>query len=181
MQSKNSVLSASGDGRRIFSGGLFIPLVCLCLGIFMVACGTNGTTTTGSGSGNSTGSAPMKFAVVQCGTIHTTPRGIPTDTSAAKTAEDCFAQDYKQCQPAILNFDLLSVDSGVNRTFTIKNTNGQCSITDAAQHYVVPKKPGLAQVYTCSSLTQETEGLHFSSCGQDGDIVVPDTTSSVNS
>lgn len=161
----------------MFASGLMIMLVCLCLGIFMVACGTNGETTTGSG----TGGAPMKFAVQPCGTIHTTPRGIPTDTSAAKTAEDCFAQDYKQCQPATLNFDLLSLDSGVNRTFTIKNTNGQCTITEAVQHYVVPRTPGPAQVYTCSGMTQEADGLHFSSCGQDGDVVVPDTTTPVNS
>jgi hypothetical protein len=101
------------------------------------------------------------------------------DTSSAKTVEDCFAQAYKQCQPATLDFSLISLDSGIDRTFTIKSANGQCTITETTQHYVVPQKPGPAQVYTCSGVTQEADGLHFSSCGQDGDILVPVTSTPV--
>ncbi len=148
LQSKNSLLSAHRGGQRMFATGFFITLLCLCLGMLIVACGTNGETTTGSGSGTS--AAPMKLAVQQCGTIHTSLRGITIDTSAAKTAEDCFFQDYKQCQPATLKFNLLSLDSGVNRTFTIKSKKGLCTIKEAVQHYVVPRKPGPAQNYTCS-------------------------------
>jgi len=170
-QSEKLVLSAPGGGQsgRMFTGGFFIALVCLCLGLLVVACGTNSGTTTGAGA------APTSTAVQQCGTVHTALTGIVTDTGSARTVEDCFARDYKQCQPATLNFDLLSLDSGVNRTFTIKSTNGQCTVTDAVQHYVVPKKPGPAQVYTCSGMTQEANGLHFTSCGQDGNIDVPAT------
>jgi hypothetical protein len=170
------ILSARGGKQpgKMFASRLFITLVCLCLGMLLVACGTNSGTATGSGS------TPKTVAVQNCGNIHTTPRGILADTTSAITVENCFAQAYKQCQPATLNFLLVSLDSGVNRTFTIKSANGQCTITDAAQHYVVPQKPGPAQVYTCSGLTQEADGLHFSSCGQDGDILVPDTSTPVS-
>jgi hypothetical protein len=164
----------SGQPGRLFSGGLLITLVCLCLGVLLAACGTKGiSTTTGAGS------TPTKVVVQQCGTVHTTPRGTVTDTTTAKTAENCFAQAYKQCQPATLGFNLLSLDSGVNRTFTVKSTNGQCVITDAAQHYIVPKKLSPVQSYTCTGLTQQTDGLHFSSCGQDGDLLVPATSNPI--
>ena len=155
---------------RLFSGGLLLTL--LCLGALLAACGTNGGTTTGGG----TAPTPTKAAVQQCGTIHTTPQGNVTDTNAAKAAEFCFSQAYQQCQPAKLDYMLISLDSGVNRTFTIKSDNGKCTITDAAQHYVVPQKPGPAQVYTCTGLTTQADGLHLSSCGQDGNLVVPLTT-----
>lgn len=163
------------EGRlKAFASGIFVTLACLCLSTLLLACGTNSATTTGAGA------TPTKVVARQCGTVHTTPRGIIADTSAAKTAEDCFVQDYKQCHPATLSFTLLSVDSGINRTFTVKSANGKCTITDAVQHYVVPRQPGPAQVYTCTGVTQEADGLHFSSCGQDGDVVVPDTSTPIN-
>lgn len=173
--SKDEVFSArkSGQPGRLFSGGLFITLVCLCLGILLAACGTNGGTTTGAGS------TPTKVVVQQCGTVHTTPRGSVADTKAATAAENCFAQAYKQCQPATLGFVLVSLDSGVNRTLTIKNVNGQCVITDATQHFVVPQTPGPVQTYPCTGLTQQTDGLHLTSCGQDGNLLIPSTSNPI--
>ncbi len=178
-QSKNPVRSArlreGGQPAGIFSGGLLLTtLACLCLGLLLTACGANGGTATGAGA------TPTKVVVQQCGTVHTTPRGVITDTSAAKTVENCFFQDYQQCRPATLSYTLLSLDSGIDRTFTVKSANGHCSVTDAVQHYVVPKQPGPAQVYTCTGVTQQADGLHFSSCGTDGDVLVPDTSTPVN-
>lgn len=173
-QMQNLPARVHGGGQRMFSSKLFITLACLCLGILLVACGTSGGTTGGSGA------TPTKVVVQQCGTVHTDPRGIIADTSAAKAVEDCFFQAYQQCRPATLNYSLVSLDTGVDRTFTVKSANGQCSVTDAVQHYVVPQKPGPAQVYTCSGVTQQADGLHFSSCGQDGDIIVPDTSTPVH-
>lgn len=159
----------SRPGRLLYGGFL---LTFLCLAALLAACGTNGGTTTGGG----TSPTPTQATVQQCGTIHTTPRGNVTDTTAAKAAEFCFSQAYQQCHPAKLGFMLVSLDSGVNRTFTINSNNGKCTITDAAQHYVVPQKPGPVQTYICTGLTTQADGLHLTSCGQDGNVVVPLTS-----
>jgi hypothetical protein len=108
----------------------------------------------------------------KCGTVHTNPRGIPTDVLAAKQAEDCFWQAFQKCAPASLVYTLIGVDTVTTRTFTIQTNNGHCSISDAFQHTIVPAPLSAAKTYTCTGVAQKPDGLHLSGCGQDGDIVV---------
>ena len=94
--------------------------------------------------------------------------------SGAQQAENCFWQAFQHCRSATLVFITTSVDTALIRTFTIHNNQGACSISDARQLRVVPNQPSsAATTFTCTGLVQQQQGLRFSACGQDGDIVVP--------
>jgi len=60
----------------------------------------------------------------------------------------------------------------LTRTFTISNTNGTCSVSDAMQQRSASHPPSPAKTYICAGLVQQPGELLFSACGQDGDIVV---------
>jgi hypothetical protein len=160
-------LPLSSKAFAILSLGFL--LVMLSVGI--AACGYP---TTGS-------TAPSPTATVQvqkCGVVQTGPgpRKVPTNDDLAKQATDCFWKAFQQCRPANLIYRAGGVDTIVVRTFTIQNNNGKCSITDAAEHFIVPHPtPVVSKAFTCAGVTQQADGLHFSACGEDGDVVVPST------
>ena len=144
---------------------LLIALAAVML--ILSACGSKSTTT-----GGQPGSTPAA-QVQKCGSVETSPNGLITSATQAKLAESCFWQAYQQCHAATLNFTKHSLDTGAIYAFTIVNTNGQCSISNATQTYIAPHPPKSGKTYTCTGLTQQADGLLFTSCGEVGDIVVP--------
>lgn len=97
----------------------------------------------------------------------------PADATAAQ-AETCFYQAYQRCSPATLVVDDMGIDAGTDRTFTTQPRNqGGCAVSDVATTYVVPRGKNAPATYTCSGLTQQSDGLHFSACGADGNLFVP--------
>jgi len=100
------------------------------------------------------------------------PRGVVLKATDAKQAEDCFWQAFQKCSPASLVYTLASVDTVTIRTFTIQSNGDHCSPVDAVQHTIVPAPLSAAKTYTCTGVTHKPDGLHFSSCGVDGDVVV---------
>lgn len=133
----------------------------------LVACGSN------SGVGSTPNPTPTTPAQPQqCGSVQTNPRGT-INTPGAKQVEDCFWQAYQKCSTATLSFTTTGVDTVLLRKFTIKNNSGQCLVTDAVQHAIVPAPLSPAKTYTCTGLTEQTDGLHFSGCGIDGEVLVP--------
>ncbi len=161
-------LPLSSKAFAILSLGLL--LVMLSAGI--AACGSR-TTTTGPAAPSPTATV----AVQECGVVQTGPGSHKvTNDDLAKQATDCFWKAFQQCHPANLIYRAGGVDTILVRTFTIQNNNGQCSITDAAQHFIVPHPtPVVSKAFTCAGVTQQADGLHFSACGDDGDVVVPST------
>jgi len=148
---------------------LSIAILLLVVSLGLAACGSN----TGSGNTPTPTPTPTTHTQLQkCGTIHTNPRGIPTDIPAAKHTEDCFWQAFQKCAPASLVYTLIGVDTVTTRTFTIQTNSGHCSVSDAFQHTIVPAPLSTAKTYMCTGAAQKPDGLHFSGCGQDGDIVV---------
>jgi hypothetical protein len=146
---------------------LSIATLLLVISLGLAACGSN------TGSGNTPTPTPTTQTQLQkCGTVHTNPRGIPTDIPAAKQTEDCFWQAFQKCAPASLIYTLIGVDTVTTRTFTIQTNSGHCSVSDAFQHTIVPAPLSTARTYICTGAAQKPDGLHFSGCGQDGDIVV---------
>jgi hypothetical protein len=157
----------------------FLALGLALLLMLLAACGTNvaGTTTGSNGStGNpgATASATGATVAENCGAVHTARQVVvPADTSKAPGIEDCFWQAYQQCHAATLSYVQGSVDTAQIHTFTLKSQNNQCVITDALQSQVVPRPAKPVGTYTCTGLTRANDGLHFSACGNDGDVVVP--------
>ena len=145
---------------------LSITLLLAVMSASLIACASN----------SSSAQSPTPTTPVQaqkCGSVQTNPRGVPLNEPAAKQAEDCFWQAFQKCQAATLSYTLTSVDTVVVRTFTIQGSGEQCSIKDAVQHAIVPAKLSAAKTYTCTGVAQKVDGLHFSACGDDGDVTVP--------
>src|SRR5437588_4082613 len=109
----------------------------------------------------------------KCGSVRTNPRGIPLNGAAAKQAEDCFWQAYQKCHAASITFTTTGVDTVAVHTFTIQNNGEQCSVSDAVQHAIVPASLSAAKTYTCTGVTKQADGLHFTGCGNEGNIIVP--------
>ncbi len=109
---------------------LSIGILAIFISTALVACGSSGSSTGSGGSATPTAQVQTQ----KCGTIATTPRGIPTNATTAQQSEQCFYQAYQQCHNATLVYTLHGVDTSVVRTFTIENHNNLCTITrrDAA-------------------------------------------------
>jgi hypothetical protein len=153
----------SGIGTLLSMGLL---LVVICVGL--VACGSN--TTTG-GASNPTPTVSTQAQL--CGSVQANPMGHPLNGTTAKQAEDCFWQAEQKCQPASLTYIAGGVDTITTHVFTIQSNSGKCSVSDAMTHAIVPSKPSVPKTYTCGSVNQQADGLHFTACGDEGDIVVP--------
>jgi predicted small lipoprotein YifL len=162
--------------RSVLTLGLTLLLIVLA------ACGTDaGSTTTGNGSGTAASGTTTTAAVTgapttqNCGIVHTSRlQVVPADRDHAKGAEDCFWQAYQQCHPAKLTYSQASLDTAVIHTFSLKSQNGQCVITDALQHQVMPRAPSPAGSFTCTGMTRQNDGLHLTACGSEGNLMVPD-------
>ena len=163
-------------GRSTAFAVLSIWLMMALAGVGLAACGYSGS----QSNTPSTQSQPQAqvthppVPAQKCGVV----QGLaylevpPSDTGAAR-AENCFWQAFQHCRPATLVFITSSTDTALIRTFTIHDENGTCSISDAKQQRIVPNPPSPAGTYTCTGLVQKPDGLHFSACGKDGDVLVP--------
>lgn len=140
--------------------------LCAIISVMLATCGSN------SSSGGTQNPTSTPVQVQKCGTVQTNPRGLPVDVTAAKKAKDCFWQAFQKCNPATLVYSLTGVDTVIVRTFTIQKNGGHCSVLDAVQHTIVPAPLSAAKTYTCAGVTQKPDGLHFSGCGEDGDVIV---------
>ncbi|MFL5656426.1 MAG: hypothetical protein ACJ8CB_19895 [Ktedonobacteraceae bacterium] len=145
---------------------LSIGLLLVVISAGIVACASSST-----GSQKPTPTTPTQAQ--KCGSVQTNPRGIPLNEPATKQAENCFWQAYQQCHAASLSSTTTSVDTVTVRTFTIQNNGEQCSVSDAVQHAIVPARLSAPRTYTCTGVMQQADGLHFTACGEDGNVVVP--------
>lgn len=142
-----------------------------CMLFFFTACGANGSTTTGSNGPGATATQPP---IKQCGTVHTLRQlVVPTEQKGAKGVEDCFWQAYQKCSPATLVYSQGAIDTATVYTFSLKSQNGKCVIEDLLQHVILPRTPAPGVNGTCAGLTQQTDGLHFHACNNEGDVLVP--------
>lgn len=156
---------------------LSIGFMMVLASVGLAACGYSGSNQSSTPATRSQAQAQVTHPPVpiqKCGIV----QGLahlevpPSDTGAAR-AENCFWQAFQHCRPATLVFITSSVDTALIRTFTIHDNNGTCSISDAKQQRIVPNPPSSAGTYTCTGLVQKPDGLHFSACGKDGDVLVP--------
>ena len=154
---------------------LKMSLAVLSMGLLLVviSAGIAACASSSSGSQNPTPTPTTSTQVQKCGSVRTNPRGTPLNESTAKQAVDCFWQAYQKCHAASLSFTSTGVDTVAVHTFTIQSNGEQCTIADAVQHAIVPAPLSAAKTYTCTGVTQQADGLHFASCGNDGNIVVP--------
>jgi hypothetical protein len=146
-------------------------IACVIISTGLVACGTN----TSAGSGGDPTTTPTTTSQVQnCGMVQTLPGGKLRNTITANEVEHCFWQNFQQCRTASLVFTVSGVDTITTHTFTVRNNNGHCSVSDAVQLRIVPSKAQPAKIYKCAGVSQQHAGLQFSQCGGEGTITVPD-------
>ena len=148
-------------------------LAVLSIGLLVAVISAGIAACASSSSGSQNPTPTTSTQVQKCGSVRTNPRGIPLNGPAAKQAEDCFWQAYQKCHAASLSFTTTGVDTVVVRTFTIQNNGEQCSVSDTVQHAIVPAPLSAAKIYTCTGVTEQADGLHFTGCGNDGNIIVP--------
>ena len=157
----------SSKGNRVFllcSASLLAFLL-----LVVSACGSD---LGGQGQGATPTSTPSSH-VQKCGTVHTLHAHlVPADQTTAKQAVNCFWQAFQRCQPATLTYADNGLDAGTVNTFTLKSAAGKCVISDAVQHYIVPRPPGKITTYTCSDVKLQAQGLSVS-CGAAGTILIP--------
>jgi hypothetical protein len=133
-------------------------------------------------SGDTTGTAQTCFQVL-AGTGSATPSaqdcgevdilGGHVTSSGAPGIENCFYHSYQGCNPATLEVSVSGVDAGIRHTFGLLFSGGFCAISDAQQHFVVPRPPQPAINTVCTGLSQTPDGgLLFSNCGG-SDVMVP--------
>ena len=148
-------------------------LAVLSIGLLVAVISAGIAACASSSSGSQNPTPTTSTQVQKCGSVRTNPRGIPLNGPATKQAEDCFWQAYQKCHAASLSFTTTGVDTVVVRTFTIQNNGEQCSVSDTVQHAIVPAPLSAAKTYTCTGVTEQADGLHFTGCGNDGNIIVP--------
>lgn len=122
-------------------------------------------------------SAPAAFQGKDCGSIEMVSSSlIDNPTNAA--AIDCFWQAYQQC-PAVgaakLFVDQRFFETSNNRIFRLDGTSGSCVLTEELQAFGLMADTPRTSMFPCSSLTRDSAGLHFLSCGSDGDFTIPAT------
>ena len=100
---------------------------------------------------------------------------VPVYQSPAKTVEDCFWKAYQQCNAATMLYVQNSVDVSTTHTFSFQEQQGKCVITDDVTHRIVPQQAKHVGTFTCAGLEQQSSGLKFSACGDEGDQQVPNT------
>jgi hypothetical protein len=98
---------------------------------------------------------------------------VPPSNTDTQQAENCFWHAFQHCLPAALVFITGSIDAGLSRTLTIHETNNTCFISDERQLRTGPHASSSATIYTCTDLVHTPNGLRFSACGDDGDVLVP--------
>jgi hypothetical protein len=153
--------------RATFGAIVSMLLLCTFVSLGLLACGSS----SGGAQNPTPTTAPAQ--VQKCGLVQTNPRGGLIDAANAKQAANCFSQAYQKCQAASIVYISSGVDTITTRTFTIKNSGGHCTISDAVQHQVIPAKPSSPTTYTCTAFTSKPDQLQFSGCGQDGNVTVP--------
>jgi hypothetical protein len=107
-----------------------------------------------------------------CGAINTGLGATPINDATKAAA--CFLKAYTNCQPATLTGNFSGIDSGVRRTFFLVQEPSKCLVVNVAENYVLPLRSVNDRAELCSSVQQKDKGLLLTSCGQDGDIVLPD-------
>lgn len=110
---------------------------------------------------------PASFAVTHttmqnCGSVS---RGggpglyIPGNSTPARIIQ-CFVQAHQQCRAASIAYTSFGTDAGVTETFYTANSLGQCGLLLETRSYVIPVR-NVTNDYTCSSMLQKADGLHF--------------------
>lgn len=153
--------------RYVPASGLVLLL------LLLAACGANaGGTTTGSGGTPTATSTPLPTQ--HCGIVHAQRlQVVPADKNLARGVENCFWQAYQQCHPATMTYSQGNLDTVMLHTFSLKSQGGQCVVIDTAQRAVLPRPPQTIGTYTCTGLAQQPDGLHFTNCGNEGNVLVP--------
>jgi hypothetical protein len=121
---------------------------------------------------------PAAFAVTHtnmqdCGDI-VSPIGPQSSVDSTKAMQviQCFVQAHQQCRAASLAYTSHGVDAGTTETFYTANGLAQCGLSVQTTTYVIPVTSHTSED-NCSGMVQKPDGLHFLSCGDARELVVP--------
>jgi hypothetical protein len=96
-----------------------------------------------------------------------------TDTATIRNAEDCLQRAYSSCSPNQLAVTWDTATEQIDRVLTVEQGDQGCQIIDQVTH--TAKSTGLdsTNIYTCGSLSADSNGITVRKCGEDGDVLVP--------
>jgi hypothetical protein len=95
----------------------------------------------------------------------------PTSSDEAQTRISCFAAAMPQCDPVSLVVSAHTADSIVTRTFLTEQGDRGCTIAETVERSQSGKT--ITDSNLCTGLRRDKDGLAFTSCGRDGDVIVP--------
>ena len=129
------------------------------------------------------GFGPVTFAATHtsmqnCGDLYSSIGPRPSSAgsnSKAVQAIQCFVQAHQQCKAASLSYTEHGTDTGDTETYYTANGFGRCGLSGTSSGFVdVMQRP--TTNFSCSSIVQQSDGLHFLSCGQYGELIVPSSS-----
>ena len=129
------------------------------------------------------GYSPVSFAATHismqnCGDLYSAlgprPQSAGSNSKAVQAIQ-CFVQAHQQCKAASLSYTEHGVDTGDTETYYTANRLGGCGLSGTSSGFVdVMSRP--TTNFSCSSIVQASDGLHFLSCGQDGELIIPSSS-----
>jgi hypothetical protein len=128
------------------------------------------------------GFGPVSFAATytgmqNCGDLYSAlgprPQSAGSNSKAVQAIQ-CFVQAHQQCKAASLSYTVHGVDTGDTEIYYTANGLGGCRLSGTSSGFVdVMSRP--TTNFGCSGIVQQSDGLHFLSCGNNGEMVVPNT------
>jgi len=118
---------------------------------------------------HATARAASSTADDRCGAIELgTP---PTSSDDAQARFTCFAAALPTCDPVSLIVSAHTADSIVTRTFLTEAGDRGCTIAETVERSQNGKSTTDSNL--CTGVRREKDGIAFTGCGHDGDVVVP--------
>ncbi|MDQ6833085.1 MAG: hypothetical protein M3008_06785, partial [Chloroflexota bacterium] len=121
--------------------------------------------------------APNVFQGQDCGHVEMLSKGL-IDAPGNAPAIDCLWRAYQQCptvEKAQLFIHQRFFETSNNRYFRLDGTSGSCVLSEELQAYGLMANTPQTSMFTCTSLTHDSGGLHFFGCGSDGNFTIPAT------
>src|SRR5579872_3867998 len=99
----------------------------------------------------------------------------PTASDEAQARYTCFATAAQVCDAVSLTVSAHTADSIVTRTFLTEQGDRGCNIAETVERAQNGKTTTDSNL--CTGARREKDGIVFTGCGHDGDVVIPPVAS----
>jgi hypothetical protein len=120
------------------------------------------------------GCAQASLPTPTCGSVYLDHLGHVTNGTQAGEVETCFAQGFQQCHAVSLGLSQMTgVDTATESIFSVQAASGgSCQIAEA-DFDLVNTSVTATTTATCTSLSQQSDGLLITSCSSGHTVTIP--------